>query len=210
MTKRACPQSLRPRISRRAFLRTLSVTISSAFLAACGPPREHSRSAVRRAFGPDATPQTILPSPMPKETPTTALESGPLSLEQFLLLSAGLTGVTNLDPVLGRLYLQRLSATHDAELFERLYTEAGLPATDVPLEQAVPIQMGIPAEGAPRDLATAITKLWYTGIYTDDAGEDAVATYVDSLAWQTLTFTKPKTICGEPGFWSAAPEAALD
>jgi hypothetical protein len=60
------------------------------------------------------------------------------------------------------------------------------------------------------EVATALTKLWYSGIYTNAAGEATVATFVDALAWKTLAFTKPTTICGVPGFWSEAWEPVLD
>jgi hypothetical protein len=53
---------MKPTISRRAFLRSLPV-MTGAFLAACGPPR--STAQPMRAFGPQATPQIVLPSPTP-------------------------------------------------------------------------------------------------------------------------------------------------
>lgn len=59
-------------------------------------------------------------------------------------------------------------------------------------------------------LAKPQRQLWYTGIYTKADGEATVATFVDALAWQTLAFTKPMTICGYPGFWSEAWEPILD
>lgn len=201
-------EPLRKPISRRTFLRTLSFTLSGTLLAACGPPRGDDRAAVRIAFGPQATPQTILPSPMPKATSMPATDVELLSLEEFLTLSTGLTGVANLDPELGQIYLQSLNTTHGAAALTDLYTTAGLPTA----ENSPPVDLpaGVTAEAPQRALAATITKLWYSGIYPNAAGEATVATYVDALAWKTLAFTKPKTICGEPGFWSEAWEVVLD
>ena len=59
-------------------------------------------------------------------------------------------------------------------------------------------------------VADKITEMWYTGIYQNEAGEDVVATWVDALAWKTLTFTKAMTVCGTYRFWTEPPEATID
>lgn len=196
-------------MSRRAFLCGLSTTITGVFLAACGPPRSTNRAEI--AFGPQATPQIILPSPMPPAVVATVLpEPGGLPLEEFLTLSAALTGVANLSPLLGAVYLQSLQRTPDFNgTIADLYQRAGFSPERLPTLAALQAN-GFFAEEATRNLLSQITKLWYTGIYTNEEGEEVVATFVDALALQTLRFTKPMTICGYPGFWSEAWEQVLD
>lgn len=194
-------------ISRRAFLQVLATTAGSALIAGCGPPRSTNRAEI--AFGPQATPQVILPSPVPP-TPAAAMQETPL-LQSFLALSALLTGVANLNPALGQLYLQSLQASDEFDLtVDELLTQAGFNAATPPDSLAALDAAALFTQGASRKLADKITELWYTGVYTNEQGDEAVATYADALAWQTLTFTKPTTICEYPGFWSEAWEPVLD
>jgi hypothetical protein len=203
-------QALQRPLSRRAFLRGLSLTASVALMAACGPPRGDDRAAVQVAFGPQATPQTILPSPVPQESATPGAAEGSLALDEFLLLSTLLTGVPNLSPELGQRYLQTLNAAHGAPALTALYEETGLRAATPPTTATLSAATAQLNEAPLGEVATALTKLWYSGIYTNAAGEATVATFVDALAWKTLAFTKPTTICGVPGFWSEAWEPVLD
>lgn len=195
-----------PRVSRRTFLCGLSITLTGAFLVACGPPRSNSHADP--AFGAQATPPAALPSPAPTTAPAVDAD---LPVTQFLALSAVLTGVPNLNPDLGRLYLQSLQASPDFTItVPELYTQAGFRA-DAPAPTIAALEeAGLFAAEASRRLADRIIDLWYTGVYTNEQGEDAVATHVDALAWRTLAFTKPTTICGYPGFWSEAWEPVLD
>lgn len=64
---------------------------------------------------------------------------------------------------------------------------------------------GIFDEEQTRSLADTIIEYWYTGTYSED-DQSVVVTYVDALAWKTLHFTKPRSICGSPGFWAEKPE----
>ncbi len=195
------------RVSRRAFLCGLATTVTGALVVACGPPRSTNQSAI--AFGPAATPQIILPSPMPPTTPAPA-QATPL-LTEFLALSALLTGVANLSPTLGQTYLQSVQGRDDADFtIAQLIEQAGFGGATPPNSFAALDATGLFAQEPARKLADKITEMWYTGVYTNEQGEEAVATYVDALAWQTLTFTKPMTICGYPGFWSEAWETVLD
>lgn len=199
------------RQSRREFLRGLSFAASGLILSACGPPRGDSAEAVALALGPRATPQTILPSPVPPEpsSPSQAT-SAPISLAEFLALSSILTGVPNLDPRLGLVYLESIVASPAGESLAELYEGAALDTETPPANAAILTETGILDEEPLSELAATITKLWYTGIYTPPEGEETVATFVDALAWQTLAFTKPMTICAEPGFWSEAWDPVLD
>lgn len=195
------------RVSRRAFLCGLGATVTGTLLVACGPPRSSNQAAI--AFGPQATPQVILPSPVPPTTPGT--EQAVPGLEKFLALSALLTGVTNLNPGLGQIYWQSLQASDEfAVTVDDLLAQAGFGAATPPTTLAALEATGIFDQETSRTVADKITELWYTGVYTDEAGEARVATYADALAWQTLAFTKPTTICSYPGFWSEAWEPVLD
>lgn len=194
------------RLSRRAFLSSLSTALSGVFLVACGPPRSNSRAD--QAFGAQATPPAALPSPMPA-TPAARVDD--LLLAQFLALSAVLTGVPTLNPELGRIYLQSLQTNPDLLVsVPELYEQAGFRTDTPPPTIAMLEETGLFAQEAIRTLADRIIELWYTGVYTNEQGEERVATYVDALAWRTLAFTKPTTICGYPGFWSEAWEPVLD
>lgn len=195
------------RLSRRMFLCSLSTVLSGAFLTACGPPRSNSRTDL--AFGPQATPPAALPSPVPA-TPSAA-PNDDLPLAQFLALSAVLTGVPTLNPELGRIYLQSLQASSDFTVtVQELYEQAGFHANAPPPTIGMLESADLFTQEATRALVDRIIELWYTGVYTNAQGEETVATYVDALAWQTLAFTKPTTICGYPGFWSEAWEPVLD
>lgn len=195
------------RLSRRTFLCSLSITLTGAFLVACGPPRSNSRADP--AFGAQATPPAALPSPAPTAPP--AATDADLSLAQFLALSAVLTGVTNLNPELGRIYLHSLQASPDLIVtVPQLYEQAGFRADAPPPTITMLESAGLFAEAATRNLADRIIDLWYTGVYTNAQGEETVATHVDALSWRALAFTKPTTICGYTGFWSEAWEPVLD
>lgn len=194
-------------LSRRTFLQAFATTAVGAVIAGCGTPRSTNQAAI--AFDPQATPQVILPSPVPP-TPVTTDQETPL-LQPFLTLSALLTGVTNLNPVLGQIYLQSLQASDKFALtVAELCEQAGVGAATPPDSIAALAATGIFAQDASRNLTDKIIELWYTGVYTNEAGEESVATYADALAWQSLTFTKPMTICGYPRFWSEAWETVLD
>jgi hypothetical protein len=119
--------------------------------------------------------------------------------------------VDNLSPELGRIYLQSLQASDEfAVSVSDLYEQAGF-GTDTPPTTITALEAaGMFSQETTRPLADSIIELWYTGIYTNEEGEETVATFVDALAWQTLAFTKPMTICGYPGFWSEAWDPVLD
>jgi hypothetical protein len=200
------------RLNRRQFVQALGLTFVGGSLVACGATRFTSRPSTL-----DLTTHTypILPSPQPAAGAETSTAGGKLPLEEFLALSAVLTGFDNLNPTLGARYLQSLqeSGQFEAPVTEtviEVYNQAGF-GTDTPptaveeLEEA-----GLFDQESTRQLLDTIIETWYTGIYTTPEGEPAVATYVDALMWQALPFTKPLTICGSPNFWSDPPERALE
>ncbi len=197
------------RMGRRTFLRSLSLAASTLLLVACGPPRGDQGAAQDVALGAEATPQTILPSPMPDAAVPTEALAGELTLEQFLSLSALLTGVRELSPTLGEIYLRHLGQSTDGTTLAALGKRLGV--TDAASTSATErFDPDLLADESLRKLAETVAKLWYTGTYSNEAGDRTVVTYVDALAWRTLAFTKPKTICGQPGFWAEAWEPVLN
>ena len=194
-------------ISRRRFLRVISAIATGSLLSACAVGPENPRQVA--AFEPQVT-DVRLPSPQARGIEETlANDQG---LARFLTLSALLTGVAELDPVLGQIYLQSLQqapsdlgVSVDALLGQTFNSTSPIPTTLEELEE-----QGIFQDTALRAIADKITEYWYTGIYTNANGEETVATYVDALAWKTLTFTKPMTVCGSYRFWTEPPETAID
>jgi hypothetical protein len=196
-------------ISRRCFLRSLSVIAGGGLLAACAVGEEGRLppNRLEPAF-------SAVELPMPRAAASiaaAAAQEGEAELPGFLALSALLTGVDNLDPTLGSVYLQSLRTNSEfsvsiSELLEQ--AQAGLPAPPTTLEELE--SSGIFESETTRQLADKITEYWYTGIYETPEGEQAVATFVDALAWRTLTFTKPQSLCGTYRFWTEPPEAAID
>jgi hypothetical protein len=129
----------------------------------------------------------------------------PEGLEAFLALSSVLTGYDQLDPELGAIYLRSLQDNPEfGGGLEALYEQAGVAAGGQPDGIEALEQAGVFEQEQSRALADKIITLWYTGIY-DQGEEQAVATFVDALAWKSITFTKPPTICGSYGFWAERP-----
>ena len=194
-----------PRYSRRAFLRGLLATSGMAALAACAPgvPR-NSRPRVDDVA--TATRARALSSPVARPAEGTPQPGVTEGLEQFLLLSSVLTGVANLDPVVGSVYLQALQQGDFEASLEELYEMASL---DPQAEQDISDleQAGLFDEESTSTLADTIIRYWYTGVYDTADGEQAVATYVDALAWKALPWTKPNSICASFGFWEERPRA---
>lgn len=192
------------RLSRRAFLTAISAGAAGAVLAACGGRGEGTAAQPT----PWATPTRprVLPSPMPGTVPAaTPAAPGALSLDAFLQMSSVLTGVPNLDPLVGQVYLSNLEQGGQFEMTPaELYERAGFGGNASPTIAEVE-QSGLFADEAARDLADQIISYWYTGIVIVGEDEQRVATFVDALAWKTLAFTKPLTICAHPFVWAERP-----
>ena len=197
--------------TRRAFLQGLLAATGGGILAACAPGGEQARPFA----GPynTATAARVLASPR-APTGTTAPEMGEgtpeaadgFSLEQFLVLSAVLTGVEELSPELGRVYMQSLQASDEFDVtLDELYRQAGFVEETPPSSIEALQENGLFESEATSSLSDKIIEYWYTGVYTTPEGESMVATYVDALAWKALNFTKPNSICGSPGFWEERP-----
>jgi hypothetical protein len=147
-----------------------------------------------------ATPVVVFPSAAAPEPQATASPD----LAQFLALSTVLTGLPNLDPRLAQIYWESLAGTGQQAQVSDLFERAGLTSAQAEPTLEALQTAGVFDDTASRQLAGVITKLWYTGVYTQGE-EPTVATFTDSLAWKSLRFTKPATVCGSFGFWAVQP-----
>src|SRR5688500_18531836 len=91
----------RAKLSRRAFLRSVSVVAAGAFVAACNVGRENRPVA-------DLVEPVFSEARIPTLPAVAEVQTLPPELSEFLTLSTLLTGVENLDPALGTIYLQSL------------------------------------------------------------------------------------------------------
>jgi hypothetical protein len=171
----------------------MATIAAGSILAACGSLQEMAPEA--RSAQTDIVP-SLLESPQPLGATPQPVEP---ELAQFLALSSILTGFEELNPTLGRVYLESLQSGQHADALAALYRVAGATSIEA-LERA-----GVFADEQTRATADTIAEYWYTGVYTKD-GEQTVATYVDALVWRAI-YTKPNTICGPyTGFWQEPPE----
>lgn len=195
--------SRHPRLSRRQWLKQLAALSAGGLLAAC-----QVKSNV-----PDESLRTqILATPPSLAGASDAEAIDDTTLANFLALSAGLTGfgLPALSPTLGRIYLQSLQNNPDlSPNLPDLYAKAGLTAdNEVPTLEALEAA-GLFETEAMRKVSDKIIEYWYTGIYDTPDGEQAVATAVASLTWQSITYAPPNTICGPyTDFWERKPEIA--
>jgi hypothetical protein len=120
--------------------------------------------------------------------PAPALSSDAITIDQFLAVSARLTGmeVSDLDPDAAAKILQGLIS---------IGRGPGLAL----LAQDPDVDAGTVAE----DIIAA----WYSGISETDRGQ-VVATFTGALVWNALDYTKPFGSCGgETGYWAEAPQS---
>lgn len=133
MTTNAPKRNAQQRLTCRQFIQALGLPFVGGALAACGATRFTSRPSTL-----DLTTHIhpILPSPQPAAGAEPSTIAGELPLEEFLALSAVLTGFDKLDPTLGALYLQSLQdsgqfETAVAATITEVYNQAGF-GTDTP------------------------------------------------------------------------------
>jgi hypothetical protein len=107
-----------------------------------------------------------------------------ITLDEFLALSARLTGAADLDATAAAELLDGLLSTgHGAELAALVASGAG--------------------SGA---LADDIVAAWYSGRYATAAGP-AAFNLPDALVWRALDFTKVPGVCGGgTGYWASEPQ----
>ena len=112
-----------------------------------------------------------------------AAAASPASLDEFLSLSARLTGRSRLDPKIARLYLSALNAT---------------PEKRGPLADLARGRSSHP------ELEREIILSWYTGFYKA-GGQIRLATHTGALLWKALGTPAPGTCGGPMGFWAQPP-----
>ena len=93
-------------ISRRTFLRNASIVTAGALVAACRVGRDNPPVV-------DRVEPAVLEARVPATEAAAQVQELPPALSDFLALSALLTGVDNLDPTVGALYLQSLQNNPD-------------------------------------------------------------------------------------------------
>lgn len=192
------------RITRRQFLRA-ALTGAAALLAGCVAGEIAQEGTPYRT----PTPFRVLASPQAPAVSTPApVVKGSISLEQFMQFSSLLTGVDNLDPNLGRIYLTALqSGTPQGPTLVDVYGAASS-GSNPPQDLEALNSAGFFNQEGYGALADQIITMWYTGVYKI-GDEERVATFVDALAWKVLTFTKPLTICAQFGFWATEPQVQI-
>jgi hypothetical protein len=189
------PQSSKT-VSRRDFLKVVSLLTGGATLAACSP-REAS---LVESNWVTPTPVQLLPVTGGEGEPATGEDLG-----AFLALSILLTGVPDLSRDIGAAFLTALRNTPGfSPGLEQIYRQAGFSTNQWPESLEVLEAAGIFNDEQTSELANQITTAWYTGIVEGEQ-DPTVVTFVDSLALKTLHFTKPLTICGTYGFWAQKP-----
>lgn len=190
-------------LSRRRFLQSLSLVASGTLLAGCSlGPLDGARPTELEVL------DVVLPSSSAVASATD--EEVDTELSTFLILSALLTGVDDLDPAVGRIYLQSLQANPALGAPLAALMELVSEAIDTPITLAYLEENGVFENQQTRQAADKLTEYWYTGVYEDEQGQPQVAAYVDALAWKTLTFTKAMSVCGTYRFWTEPPEFAID
>ena len=194
------------KIDRRRFLRGMMVA-GAGLLAACAG----AEIATEPALYATPTPFRALESPQaPGNQPEEEIPEGSIGLSDFLAFSSLLTGVSNLDPNLGRIYLEALreGGGSGGPSLADVYGAASSGSGPLPQDIDALSSAGFFDQEGFGEVADQILEMWYTGVYT--IGEEQfVATFVDALAWKVLHFTKPLTICGQFGFWSTEPQVEL-
>ncbi|MEQ8653836.1 MAG: sugar dehydrogenase complex small subunit [Kiloniellales bacterium] len=113
-----------------------------------------------------------------------------VDLAAFMALSEHLTGRSDLDPVIGRVYLtalQREATNRDA--LAALSRDPGR------------------QDGQALALRKQILRCWYSGLIGEgDASK--VVSFEAALLWSAMGFAQPKGWCRGPvGYWSEPPDA---
>ncbi len=203
MSEKRNPQN--DRINRRRFLRGALIG-GAGLLVSCAADEIAQQPPGYRT----ATPFRALASPQaPGDQTAEEVPEGMIGLEEFLQFSSLLTGVDNLDPNLGRVYLQALaSGEQQGPTLAEVYGAASSGSGPLPQDVDALAGAGFFDQEGYGALADQIINMWYSGVAT--VGEETVVvTFVDALAWKVLHFTKPLTICAQFGFWAEQPQADL-
>jgi hypothetical protein len=129
------------------------------------------------------------------------------ALRRFLLLSAAITGVEQLDPAAGQRYLTALQTPPSGGMaLTQLYDTAGIAGSGRAPTLAELEAKGLLGQPAARITIEAIATYWYSGQLPAAGGDVTVVTYNRALGWQALGFAvSPGHCAGQIGFWTTRP-----
>lgn len=177
-------------LNRRRFLLVLGAMAAGVGLPGC-----------RGRQGPDEPRQGHS-----QPSATNGAVAGSARLDEFLALSAILTGVARLDREVGLVHFSRLQVDrNDRSVLDSLLAASGLRSTAPPGNVDDLASLGIFEQKDMRALADRITLCWYRGNWSQE-GPPTRSGFADALAWQVLPFTKPPGICGGgTGYWALPP-----
>lgn len=141
-----------------------------------------------------------------RPSPPHGASAGPATFDEFLSLSAILTGVAHLDREVGLVHFSRLQVDrNDRSVLDSLLAASGLRSTAPPKNVDDLASLGLFEQKDMRALADRITLCWYRGNWSQE-GTPTRSGFADALAWQVLPFTKPPGICGGgTGYWANPP-----
>lgn len=125
-------------------------------------------------------------------------------LNQFMALSAILTGYSDLNPEVGAIYLRNIRARSRSAAYDALLKQIGL-ASNIPPKTLSDLQRaGAFTNATSLSVTTEILENWYSGTYLGANGA-TTATWAEALAWKACSFTKPPSLCGTLGAWTKPP-----
>jgi hypothetical protein len=125
-------------------------------------------------------------------------------LNQFMALSAILTGYSDLNPDVGAIYLQNMRACSRSAAYDALVKQIGLTSNLPPKTLADLQKAGAFTNVTSLSLTTEILENWYSGKCLGANGATTV-TWTQALAWKACSFTKPPSLCDTPGAWTRPP-----
>lgn len=131
-------------------------------------------------------------------------------LETFLSLSRVLTGIENLEPELGRQYLDRLMSTPFEPLLRQVLERFSKLKRNATLVDQV--RQKILRNDTLRPTACQIILLWYTSAMQDNPETPAVVRYgtqeeyFSGLVWQVIGAHVPGLSGGYFGHWRYRPD----
>lgn len=204
-------------LSRRAFLALVTSGVAAAALAACSNDDDENKTPTvtvpTAGAGSPVAAGSAVASPATEASPATggspAAEGSPQpdrSVAMFLTLSSALTGFDDLsDQQLAETYMSNLG--DEGSALVDLFSAVGLESPDVSLTFDQVKSAGVFDDDRLSALADKITVYWYSGKYQQPDGQDAVATFINALAWPATGYrlTGPSTCTGQTGVWSSPP-----
>jgi hypothetical protein len=130
-----------------------------------------------------------------------------ISIRNFLALSSLLTSVENLDPGVGKMYLESLEINANSHRGLMSILERGRFGSTGEVKTLDELaKTGVFEDTAMRTVADTIVENWFSGIY-DTAHGRRVADWTGALAW-TTSYTKAIGMCSSASFnWTTKPDS---